>query len=154
MNEISNRKPNNGNWPSNEPLGIEVKYLPADQLVIPAKHPRKHTPRQIKQISRSISTFGFVIPIIVDEADVVLVGVGRLLAARELGYRTVPTIQVAHLSPAQKTAFVIADNRLTEIAKWDDPVLAQQLKELSVAKIDFDIQGDWVFEPAGNRPPD
>ena len=129
-----------GLWFDNSMINMAISYMAADRLSIPANHPRKHSPTQIRQVSRSISAFGFIIPIIVDEANVVLIGVGRLLAARNLGYRGVPAIQVTHLSQAQKTAFTIADNRLTEIANWDDPVLAQQLKDLSVAKIDFDIE--------------
>jgi hypothetical protein len=99
-----------------------------------------HTPRQIKQIARSISVFGFLIPVIIDEASRVLVGAGRLMAAMELGSTEVPTVQVTHLSEAQKKAFTIADSRLSEIAKWDDRVLAEQLKELSIVNLDFDIE--------------
>jgi DNA modification methylase len=106
-----------------------------------------HTPRQIKQIVGSIRVFGFLIPIIIDEADRVLVGIGRLLAARDLGCHEVPTIQVTHLSEAQKTAFAIADNQLAAIAKWDDPVLAEQLKALSIINLDFEIEVTG-FEPA------
>jgi DNA modification methylase len=69
-----------------------------------------------------------------------LVGIGRLLAARDLGYAEVPTIQVSHLSEAQKKAFTIADNQLATISRWDDPILAKQLKELSIINLDFDIE--------------
>ena len=86
------------------------------------------------------SVFGFLIPIIIDEAGRVLVGVGRLMAARDLDCSEVPTIQVTHLSEAQKKAFAIADNQLATIAKWNDPVLAEQLKELSIINLDFDIE--------------
>lgn len=125
---------------SNELARIGVTYKSPGELTIPQKNPRAHTPRQIKQIARSIGVFGFLIPIIVDEVGRILVGVGRLLAARELGCTAVPTIQVSHLSEAQKTAFAIADNQLAAIAKWDDPILAKQLKELSIINLDFDIE--------------
>jgi ParB-like chromosome segregation protein Spo0J len=65
--------------------------------------------------------FRLLIPIVIDEADRVLVGLGRFDAARNLGFAEVPTIQVTHLSEAQKKAFAIADNRLAEIPRWDDP---------------------------------
>jgi DNA modification methylase len=132
---------------SNELARIALTYRSPAELTIAPGKPRVHTPRQIGQISRSISTFGLLIPIIIDEADRVVVGVGRLLAARELDFSEVPTVQVTHLSEAQKTAFAIADNQLAAIAKWDDPVLAEQLKALSIINLDFDIEVTG-FEPA------
>jgi DNA modification methylase len=124
---------------SNDLARIAVTYRSPTELTIPPGNPRVHTPRQIQQIARSVSVFGFLIPIIIDEADRVLVGVGRLLAARNLDCNEVPTIRVIHLSEAQKTAFVIADNQLATIAKWNDPALAEQLKALSIINLDFDI---------------
>jgi DNA modification methylase len=132
---------------SNELSRITVTYRTPGELTVASDNPRVHTPRQIRQIGRSISVFGFLIPIIIDEADRVLVGVGRLLAARHLDCNEVPTIQVTHLSEAQKNAFGIADNQLAAIAKWNDPVLAEQLKALSIINIDFDIEVTG-FEPA------
>ena len=125
---------------SNELSRIAVTYRAPAELTVASDSPRVHTPRQVKQIARSISVFGFLIPIIIDEAGRVLVGVGRLIAARDIGCSEVPTIQVTHLSEAQKTAFAIADNQLAVIAKWNDPVLAEQLKALSIINLDFDIE--------------
>lgn len=132
---------------SNELSRLSVAYRAPAELTVASDNPRTHTPRQIKQIARSISVFGFLIPIIIDEADRVLVGSGRLMAARNLDCNEVPTIQVTHLTEAQKTAFTIADNQLTSIAKWNDPVLAEQLKALSIINLDFDIEVTG-FEPA------
>jgi DNA modification methylase len=132
---------------SNELSQIAVTYRSPVELTVASDKPRVHTPRQIKQIARSISVFGFLIPIIIDEAGHVLVGVGRLMAARDLDCNEVPTIQVTHLSEPQKKAFAIADNQLAAIAKWDDPVLAEQLKALSIINLDFDIEVTG-FEPA------
>ena len=112
---------------SNELSRVTVTHRSTVELTIAPNNPRVHAPRQIKQIARSISTFGFLIPIVVDEAGRVLVGVGRLMAALDLGYTEVPTIQVSHLIEAQKTAFAIADNQLATIAHWDDATLAKQL---------------------------
>ena len=125
---------------SNELAQIVVTYRSPAELTIPPDNPRVHTSRQIKQIARSITIFGFLIPVIVDEVGRVLVGAGRLMAARELGSSEVPTVQVTHLSEAQKKAFTIADSRLSEIAKWDDRILAEHLKELSIVNLDFDIE--------------
>jgi hypothetical protein len=125
---------------SNDLARIAVTYRSPAELTIAPGNPRIHTPRQIKQIAQSIGVFGFLIPIVIDEADRVLVGLGRFDAARNLGSAEVPTIQVTHLSEAQKKAFAIADNRLAEIARWDDPILAEQLKGLSIINLDFDIE--------------
>ena len=125
---------------SNDLARIAVTYRSPAELTIAPGNPRVHTPRQIKQIAQSISVFGFLIPIVIDEADRVLVGLGRFGAARNLGSAEVPTIQVTHLSESQKKAFAIADNRLAEIARWDDPVLAEQLRGLSIVNLDFDIE--------------
>jgi hypothetical protein len=73
-------------------------------------------------------------------AGKVLAGHGRLLACHELGITEVPTVCLDHLTPAQARVFMIADNRLTEIATWDDQLLAEQLKELSLLDLDFSIE--------------
>src|ERR1700676_3533013 len=91
---------------SNELSRIAVTYRAPYELTVAPSHPRVHTRRQIKQIAKSISVFGFLIPIVIDEASRVLVGVGRFLAAKELlSFAEIPTIQVTHLDEAQKKAF-------------------------------------------------
>ena len=84
--------------------------------------------------------FGFLVPILIDASGKVIAGHGRLLAARQLGWREVPTIQLHHLSEAQARAFMIADNRLTEISEWDDALLATQLRELAALDLDFSLE--------------
>jgi hypothetical protein len=84
-------------------------------------------------------------PIAVDHDDNVVFGHGRLLACRLLGWTEVPTLRLDHLSPAQARAFMLADNRLAELADWDDRRLAQHLKELSQLVLDFSIE-DTGFE--------
>src|SRR5204863_5433666 len=103
-------------------------------------NPRLHSKKQIRQIAGSIETFGFNVPVLVDAELKVICGHGRLLACRELGWSEVPTVCLDHLTPAQTRAFMIADNRLTEIATWDDRQLAQQLQELSVHGLDFSLE--------------
>jgi len=124
---------------SNERPRIFVTYRSVSELTVASNNARVHAPRQITLISRSISSYGNLIPIVIDENGRVLAGVARLLAAKNLGYTEVPTVQVKHLSEAQKKAFALADNRLSEIAKWDDRLLAQQLKELSLL-LDLEIE--------------
>jgi hypothetical protein len=102
---------------SNELARIAVTYRPPADLMLTSDSPRVHTARQIKQIARSISVFGFLIPIIIDEGGRVLVGAGRLMAAMELGFAEVPTVQVTHLSEAQKKAFAC----LITDTNWNGP---------------------------------
>jgi len=102
--------------------------------------PREHTDRQVKQIGWSISTFGFLVPILVDNNGDVLAGVARLRAAEKIGMPEVPVVRVTHLTEAEKRAFKIADNRLTEHAKWNDRLLAETLKDLSALDLDFSLE--------------
>src|SRR5215204_5359445 len=100
---------------------------------------RVHSRQQIRQIARSIQTFGFNVPLLVDADLNVIAGHGRLRAAQKLGLGVVPTISLEHLTPEQARAFAIADNRLTEIATWDEQVLGEQLLELSELDLDFSL---------------
>jgi len=103
-------------------------------------NPRRHSKKQIRQIADSIKTFGFNVPVLIDRDNSVICGHGRLVACCELGWTEVPTLRLDHLTPAQARAFMIADNRLTEIGTWDDRLLAEQLKELSVEGLDFALE--------------
>jgi DNA modification methylase len=119
---------------------ITVTYRCIDDLKPDPTNPRRHSKKQARQIANSIKTFGFNVPVLVDSDRNVIAGHGRLLACRDLGMTEVPTICLDHLTPAQARALKIADNRLTEIASWDDRLLAEQLKELSLLDLDFDIE--------------
>ena len=119
---------------------VAIFYRPLAALAPDPRNPRQHTDRQVGQIARSIETFGFNVPILVDAEDHVVAGHGRLLAAERAGLLEVPVIRLEHLSAEQARAFAIADNRLTEIATWDERLLAEQLKALSLAQLDFDIE--------------
>jgi len=119
---------------------ISIVYRAIDQLKPDPANPRLHSKKQIRQIANSIETFGFNVPVLVDAELNVIAGHGRLLACRELGWSEVPTLCLDHLTPAQARAFAIADNRLTEIATWDDRLLAEQLKDLSLLGLDFSLE--------------
>ena len=122
------------------PRRLQVVYQPIGELKPDPKNSRLHSKKQIRQIANSIKTFDFNVPILVDRYGNVIAGHGRLLACRELGMTEVPTLCLEHLTEAQIRAFMIADNRLTEIASWDDQLLAEQLQELSLLDLDFDIE--------------
>jgi DNA modification methylase len=110
------------------------------ELKLDPSNPRQHSPRQIRQIARSIEAFGFNVPVLVDANTKVIAGHGRVMACQQLGIEQVPTIRLEHLTEAQARAFMIADNRLTENSVWDDRLLAEQLKELSALDLDFSIE--------------
>ncbi|MGO9144728.1 MAG: site-specific DNA-methyltransferase [Desulfomonilia bacterium] len=119
---------------------LTIACLPISALKLNPKNPRKHTNRQIRQLAQSIQALGFNVPILLDRDNNVIAGHGRILAASQLGMREVPTIRLEHLTKEQATAFMIADNRLTEIAIWDDALLAEQLKILSEVDLDFSLE--------------
>ena len=118
---------------------LKVIYRSVEELKLDPANPRVHSKKQIRQIGNSIGVFGFNVPVLVDAELKVITGHGRLLACDQLGITEVPTIRLDHLTPAQARAFMIADNRLTEIASWDDRLLAQQLKDLSLVGLDFSV---------------
>lgn len=100
---------------------------------------RKHRRKQIEQIARSISEFGFINPILVDDDSRVIAGFGRVLAAQLLGMDRVPTIRISGLSEAQIRAYAIADNRLAELADWDNEVVALEFAYIAKLNIEFDL---------------
>ena len=117
-----------------------VTVRAVDDLKANPRNARTHNPRQVEQIAASVREFGWITPIVVDEDGVVLAGHGRLQAARLLGLTGVPTVQVKHLTAERKRAFMLADNRLAELAGWDESLLTIELKELSDLNIDFDFE--------------
>ena len=115
------------------------------ELVPYARNARTHSDAQVAQIAASIREFGFTNPILVDGERGVIAGHGRLLAARKLGMAEVPTIELAHLTPAQRRAYVLADNRLALSAGWDDDMLRLELGELQAEGFDLALTG---FDPS------
>src|SRR5438552_1883413 len=133
-------------WPCASRLSADIRsrmsvaYRRIEELKPDPTNPRLHSKKQIRQIANSIKAFGFNVPILIDRDLKVIAGHGRLSACRELGWSEVPTLCLDHLTPAQARAFRIADNRLTEIAAWDDRLLAEQLKDLSLLGLDFSLE--------------
>lgn len=117
-----------------------ITQQPLASLQPDPNNARQHTKRQIKQIARSIESFGFNVPVIIDDASKIIAGHGRLMAASMLGWKEVPVIKLAHLSPIQARAFAIADNRLTENSSWNEDLLAESLRELATLDLDFSLE--------------
>jgi DNA modification methylase len=120
--------------------GIRIVFRRTVELELDPRNPRAHSPAQVRQIARSIEAFGFNVPVLIDAKRKVIAGHGRIMACKLLGWSEVPTIALEHLSEAQAKAFMIADNRLTENSVWDDRLLAEQLKELSVLDLEFNLE--------------
>jgi ParB/RepB/Spo0J family partition protein len=116
-----------------------------DALKPNVRNARTHSKKQIRQIADSITTFGFVVPILIDEGRHVIAGHGRLAAAQLLGLTQVPVIEVQGLSEAKRRALALTDNKITENAGWDRELLAIELPELTelliVEGIDISITG-------------
>lgn len=121
-------------------LPTAIVRVPIADLEPDARNPRVHSDRQLSQLAKSIKSFGFLWPVMIDGTRRVLAGHGRIEAAKRLGLQEVPTISIHHLSESQRRAFVIADNRLAEQASWDEELLAEQLKELFEVDLDFDLE--------------
>jgi site-specific DNA-methyltransferase (adenine-specific) len=118
-----------------------MEMLPVAALVPYARNSRTHSDQQVAQIAASMREFGFTNPVLVDEAGGIIAGHGRVMAAKSLGLAQVPCIRLAHLSDAQKRAYVIADNKLALNAGWDEAMLRLELEDLRAADFDLDLLG-------------
>ncbi|MFU0522679.1 MULTISPECIES: site-specific DNA-methyltransferase [Gardnerella] len=121
----------------------EMQYYLADvsELIPYVRNARTHSEAQVAQIAASIREFGFLSPILVAEDNTILAGHGRLAAALKLGLKKVPCVKENHLTETQKRAYIIADNKLSLNAGWDDELLAVELSELEGADFNLDLLG-------------
>jgi len=122
-------------------LPDQIEHLPTDTLVPYARNSRTHSPEQVAQIAASIKEFGFTNPVLVDANNTLIAGHGRVMAAQSIGLTTVPAIRLAHLSDAQRRAYVIADNKLAENAGWDMATLAREVEDLNADGYDLELLG-------------
>lgn len=121
-------------------------HLPLTPDAVPhSPNARRHSTRQISQLKASIRSFGFNVPIIINQAGELLAGHGRVRAALELDLPEIPTVTVDHMSAMEARAFMLADNRLCELSTWDEIQLADELQELAAADEAFEIT-DTGFE--------
>lgn len=129
---------------------IQIIYRPVAELIPYANNPRKNDPA-VDAVAASIKEFGFKVPIILDSDDEIIAGHTRLKAAKKLGYDEVPTILADDLSPDQVKAFRLADNKVGELAEWDDAMLSVELDALFEA--DFNMgQFGFDVELEGDEP--
>ncbi|CAJ3063209.1 DNA methylase N-4/N-6 domain-containing protein [Burkholderia pseudomallei] len=122
-------------------MNLHIDYRPIESLIPYARNARTHSDEQIAQIAASIREFGFNNPVLVDGHHGVIAGHGRILAARQLGMTELPVIELVHLTETQKRAFILAENRLTERAGWDDELLSLELADLQAVGFDLELTG-------------
>lgn len=138
----------------------EIRMCAPATLTPYAGNARTHSPRQIRQIADSITRFGFTNPVLVDGEGSIVAGHGRVAAAKLLGMAEVPTLSLAHLGPAERRAYILADNKLAENAGWDRDLLAIELQGLIEIGFDLELTGfslaeiDFTLDAARGRQPD
>ena len=123
---------------------MKITQKKVDSLIPYINNSRTHSDEQVAQIAASIKEFGWTNPILVDGDNSIIAGHGRLMAARKLGYKEVPTIELADLTETQKKAYIIADNRLALNAGWDNELLTIELNDLLADGFALELLG---FDP-------
>lgn len=125
----------------------KLELIEVARLIPYANNARKHSPAQVNQLRASLREFGFVNPVLVDGNLNVIAGHGRLMAAQAEGLDKVPCVYVEHLTDAQKRAYILADNRLAEMASWDEETLKVELAALREMNFDVSLTGfdDYEF---------
>ena len=132
---------------------------PLDALRPYARNARTHSKAQLRQIATSIERFGFTNPVLVSDDGEIIAGHGRVEAARSLGWKSVPTIALSHLSEAERRAYVLADNKLALNAGWDKEILAIELQALVDLEFDVELTGfalaeiDLLLDEASDADP-
>lgn len=140
---------------------LKIELLATSMLAPNPRNARTHTPKQISQIGVAIKRFGWLVPIVIDENNMILAGHGRWEAAKKMRMTEVPVIRANFLSDADRRAFVLAENRISQLSGWDDDILQAELKALfedgyeieitgfSVANLDISVPSE-----AGSDEPD
>jgi DNA modification methylase len=119
----------------------KIEQWPTANLLPYARNARTHSDDQVAQIAASIAEFGFTNPILAGSDGVIVAGHGRLAAAQKLGLELVPVVVLDHLTPTQRRALVIADNRIAENAGWDDAMLRIEIAALQDDDFDLSLTG-------------
>jgi DNA modification methylase len=139
MKNAANLSPSgSGQSTSANSVPSPIEMMPVARLTPCKANPRTHSKKQIRQIAGSIERFGFVNPVLVDDNGGIIAGHGRVEAAKLIGMTEVPVRRLSHLSEEERRAYVIADNRLAELAGWDPEILAIELQAL--IDLDFDVE--------------
>lgn len=120
------------------------ELIALDKLKPYERNARTHSEAQIEMLVNSIKEFGFIPPVIIDENNVILAGHGRAEAAKRVGLAEIPYRKITHLTDEQKRAFILADNKLSDLGGWDFDVLGEELASINIDMGDF---GFYDIEP-------
>ncbi len=119
----------------------EMQLIPIAKLIPYINNARTHSPEQITKLRSSLREFGFINPVIIDRDFNVIAGHGRIAAAKEEGITEVPCVFVDYLTPAQKKAYILADNRMAMDAGWDEELLRIEIESLQGEDFDVSLTG-------------
>ncbi len=128
----------------------QIEFWPIERLRPYARNAKMHGPDQVARIAASMARFGWTVPCMVGDDGELIAGHGRVLAATELGLAEVPVIRLGHLDEAERRAYRIADNKLTELGDWDEALLRDEIAGLLDDDFDLSLPGfaeDDVPEP-------
>ena len=118
-----------------------IELWPLDRLRPYAANAKMHGEDQVAKIAASMAEFGWTVPVLVSGDGEVIAGHGRIMAAAQLGLTEVPVIILDHMSEAQRRAYRIADNKLTELGAWDEALLSKELQDLLGEDYDLSLIG-------------
>lgn len=118
-----------------------IEFWPIERLRPYARNAKMHGPDQVARIAASMARFGWTVPCMVGDDGELIAGHGRVLAATELGLSEVPVIRLGHLDEAERRAYRIADNKLTELGDWDEGLLRDEVAGLLAEDFDLSLLG-------------
>ncbi len=122
-------------------IAASIEQIETEKLIPYAMNARTHNDANVAQIAASIREFGFTNPVLIDGENGIIAGHGRVLAARKLDMVTVPCIRLSYMTPAQKRAYVIADNKIALNSGWDEELLKVELATLRDEDFSLGVTG-------------
>ena len=118
-----------------------VQEVRLADLVPYERNAKQHSAEQVQKIADSIKEFGFLSPVLIDRAGNIIAGHGRVMAAKSLGMKTVPAVYIEGLTETQRRAYILADNKLTELGAWDDDMVRIELEALNMEDFSVELTG-------------
>lgn len=119
----------------------DVQEVTLSKLIPYVNNAKIHSDDQVTKLASSIREFGFLNPVLIDKDFNIIAGHGRVMAAKKLEMDTIPAVFIEGLTDAQRKAYILADNRLSELSEWDTDLIAQELQALSDEGFDIDVTG-------------
>ena len=127
----------------------DISLVEVSELIPYINNAKQHSDEQVTRIASSIREFGFLTPVLIDNDKNIIAGHGRIMAAKKLGMDKVPCVNIEGLDEAHRKAYILADNRLTELGDWDMDLVSSELIDLDALGFDIDLTG---FELDINEP--